>query len=253
MLNSVKKFRGFLVAGIDGEVGTIKDVYFDDEKWTIRYLVVETGGWFSGRKVLISPLSVQSADWHSEGVRLNLTKDQIKNSPDIDTDKPVSRQHESDLLNHYGYPYYWAGPLTWGYVPYPNILPMEPADYGDSPEAMRLQQERDNADPHLRSAKEVIGYDIQATDDTVGHVEDFMFDSEDWSIQLMVVDTRNWLPGKHVLISPRRIDHVDWEASKVFVNVTREHVEDSPDFDAENQPSRESRGDLYRTLSGSFY
>jgi uncharacterized protein YrrD len=253
MLNSVKKFRGFTVAGLDGEVGTIKDVYFDDEKWAIRYLVVDTGGWFSGHKVLISPFSVISADWEGQGVRLNLTKEQIKNAPGIDADKPVSRQHETDLLNHYGYPYYWAGPMTWGYVPYPNMVPLDQPHHGDSPEAELLQQERDQADPHLRSAKEVIGYEIQATDDSVGAVEDFMFESEDWSIQLMVVDTGNWLPGKKVLISPRRIDDVDWAAAKVFVNVTRDRVEESPEFDSANPPSGESRQDLYRTISGSFY
>ena len=253
MLNSVKKLRGFTVAAIDGEAGKIKDVYFDDEQWTIRYLVVETGGWFSGRKVLISPFSVLSADWQNEGIRLNLTRDRIRNAPDIDTDKPVSRQHESELMNHYGYPYYWAGPFVWGYVSYPTILADRANAAADSPEARVMQDAREKADPHLRSSREVIGYGIQATDDSVGHVEDFLFDSDDWSIQLLEVDTRNWWPGKHVLISPQKIDHVDWEAEKVFVNITRDHVEDSPEFDSVNPPPRETRRDLYRASGGPFY
>jgi uncharacterized protein YrrD len=253
MLNSVKKLRGVTAAAIDGEVGTIKDVYFDDDKWTIRYFIIETGGWFTGRTVLISPLSVLGADWPGGGVRLNLTREQIKNGPDIDTDKPVSRQHEAELLNHYGYPYYWAVPLVWGYTADPTIQADRASDYADGAETQRMKEQRNPADPHLRSGREVAGYQIQATDGSVGHVEDFMFDSDDWSIQLMVVDTRNWLPGKHVLISPQRIDRVDWASSKVFVNVTRDHVEHSPEFDSMNQPPREARSDLYRNIGGSFY
>lgn len=250
MLNNVSKLRGFAVAAIDGEAGTVKDVYFDDDKWVIRYLVIETGGWFSGRKVLLSPFSILGADWSNGRIRLNLTKEQIRSSPDVDMDKPVSRQHESDLLNHYGYPYYWAGPLTWGYVPYPTMLADSTSAAADGREAHAMQEARDKSDPHLRSCREVAGYGIRTTDDEIGHVEDFLFDDENWSIQLIVVNPRNWWPRKHVMISPQRIDRIEWADRQVVVTLTRDEVEHSPEFDFVDEPSLEKRQGLYRHFSG---
>jgi uncharacterized protein YrrD len=246
MLNSVSKLQGFTAAAIDGEAGTIKDIYFDGERWTVRYFIVETGGWFTGRKVLVSPFAVLGADWANRGLRLNLTREQIRNGPDIDTDKPVSRQHESEFHAYYGYPYYWEGPLVWGYTPYPAKVADSAAEYAQSTGNERTKEAREQSDPHLRSSKEVIGYDIRATDDSVGHVDDFLIDDKDWSIQLMVVDTRNWWPGKKVLIAPARIDYVSWENQQIIVNVTRAEVENSPEYDPENLASTGSPAGIYR-------
>jgi len=252
IMRSVKELQGFTIAATDGEIGAIDAVYFDDEKWTIRHLVVDTGGWLSGRKVLISPRSVLGVNWADEVVRVDLTQQQIEDSPDIDTDRPVSRQHETEFDNYYGYPSYWAGPFLWGYAPLPlfgGTLPIEDArrraveDSGRQEMTERIEQERDH---HLRSSKEVVGYDIQATNDAIGHVDDFLFDEEDWSIQMVVVATSNWWPGKHVLISPRRIDYVSWNDKNVVVKITREEIENSPEYDAQHPSPRETQGDLYR-------
>lgn len=246
MLNSVKKLQGFTVAAVDGEAGNIKEIYFDDERWTVRYLVVETGGWFTGRKVLISPFAVESLDWNGEGLRLNLTREQIKNGPDIDTDKPVSRQHESEFFDYYGYPYYWAGPMVWGYAPLPTMTANGTVGHPQVLPTERAKERHEESDPHLRSSKEVIGYDIRATDDSVGHVEDFVIDDKDWSIQLMVVDTRNWWPGKKVLVSPDRIDHVSWEEGQIMVNIARADVESSPEYDPDNLTWPGAHAGIYR-------
>lgn len=248
MLHSVKELIGFRLAARDGELGTVRDVYFDDEKWAVRHLVVATGGWLSGRKVLVSPISVSAVEWSSRDVSVNLTQQQIRDSPGTDTDKPVSRQHEADLHDYYGYPYYWAGSAMWGYAELPVLLEPERDDREDLRES-REQMERQHQNPHLRSSNEVTGYHIECLDGPMGHVEDLLMDDEDWSIRLVVVDTRNWWPGKEVLIAPERIDGVSWEERKVAVNATREQIEHSPDYDSLNPPPRESLSDVYRRIA----
>ncbi|HEY0844377.1 MAG TPA: PRC-barrel domain-containing protein [Noviherbaspirillum sp.] len=257
MLHSVDALQGFSIVARDGELGHIKDVYFDDQNWTIRHLVVDTGGWLTGRKVLLSPISVKGADWINQKLSVDLTKMQVQNSPGIDTAKPVTRQHEEELYNHYGYPYYWSGPYLWGYTLLPGMI--EPGISGQKPmedperQQTRVEMENDGArsNPHLRSSDEVIGYDIQATDDTIGHVEDLLFDDESWQIRLMVVDTRNWWPGRKVLMSPNRIERVSWGGKSVIVNVTRDQIEDSPEYDPEHPPTQATAQELYRHSTSS--
>lgn len=253
MMDSVNRLHGAMAMTTDGDAGTVKDIYFDDEHWAVRYLVVKTGGWLSGRTVLVSPWAVTSIDRSQATVNLNLTRDQIRNSPEIDTDKPVSRQHEAELSAYYRYPYYWGEPLMWGYAAYPAVPLDRPAQEGRPLPAERAAPEREAGDPHLRSSNEVTGYEIRATDDSVGHVEDFLIDDRDWSIKLMVVDTRNWWPGKKVLIAPDRIDHVSWENRQLAVKITRAQVEGSPEFDPDKLAPEDARGGLYRVGSKPFF
>ena len=174
MVNSLHELIGLSIAATDGELGTIDDIYFDDAQWTIRYLVVDTGGWISGRNVLIPLHALTGTDWPDETVRVNLTKQQIKDSPGIDTAKPVSRQHETDIYNHYGYPYYWAGPYMWGQTVFPSVFEEKPFE-DPQRQQRRERMEQKGVDPHLRSFNEITGYKIQATDDTFGHVDDLMY------------------------------------------------------------------------------
>jgi uncharacterized protein YrrD len=230
MLKSTNQLHGVTVLASDGDAGTVKDVFFDDERWAVRYLVVETGSWLNSRKVLVSPMAVSGAGWDAQGLRLNLTREQIRNSPHVDTDKPVSRQHEVEFSDYHGYPYYWGGPLVWGFAAYP-VPTADLVPQAREAASERAAPEPQPGDPHLRSSKEVIGYELQATDDAVGHVEDFLIDDSDWSIRLMLVDTRNWWPGKKVLVSPGRIEQVSWENRQIAVNITRAEVEASPEYD----------------------
>jgi hypothetical protein len=175
--------------------------------------------------VLISPWSIRDVDWREQRVNVALTRDQVRNSPSIDTDQPVSRQHETAYFDYYGYPYYWAGPFAWGPVPFPREVAATDA---------ALQGERrsdDKGDPNLRSASEVDGYHIEAVDGSIGHIDDFIFNDETWSLRYFVVDTRNWLPGRHVLISTDWVDRVSWEQRKAYVALTREEVRSSPEYD----------------------
>lgn len=246
MLHSIKALKGFTIAASDGALGSIKDVYFDDAQWIIRYFVVDTGGWPGGYDVLLSPLSVAAAEWPLRALRVKLDKQQIRNSPGIDTAKPVSRQHEEEFNIYYGYPFYWAGPHR-GAAVYPGVVEKKPLDAAERLAIReRLERECALADPHLRSGGEVIGHRIHAADKRIGHVEDFLFDEADWSIQLMVVDTRDWLPGKHVLISPRLIERVSWDDKSVWVNATREQIESGPEYDAGSPPQTGMTQDMYR-------
>lgn len=246
MLHSAKALRGFTIAAFDGPLGSIRDVYFDDGQWVIRYFVVDAGDWPSGHDVLLSPISVAAADWPVRALHVKLNRQQIKNSPDIDTAKPVSRQYEEEFNTYYGYPYYWAGPHR-GSAVYPGVVERKPLDPAEKLAIReRLGRERAHADPHLRSGNEVIGYRIQASDRQIGHVDDFLFDESDWSIQLVVLATRNWWPGKRVLISPHRIERLSWEDRTVFVNLMHEQIESSPEYDEANPPPGETRHGAHR-------
>lgn len=250
MLHSIEGLQGFSISALDGELGHVKDLLFDDREWTIRHLIVDTGSWLTGRKVLISPAAIQYTDWDNKTLAVRLSRQQVQDSPDVDSAKPVSRQQETALYDYYGYPYYWNGPYLWGYSTIPAVL--EQRTINDmSREAAQEQAKREasRADPHLRSCDEVIGYDIQASDDAIGHVDDFLFNDENWRIELMVVDTRNWWPGKHVMISPQRITRVSWETKMVEVDVTRDQVENSPEFDASHPPPAGQSG-LFRQAAG---
>ncbi len=246
MLHSVKALRGFAIAATDGALGSVRDVYFDDGQWMIRYFVVDTGGWPHGYDVLLSPLSVTAAEWPMRALRIKLTREQVRNSPGIDAARPVSRQHEAELANYYELPFYWAGPLHMSAI-YPGVVEKHPLTEQERL-AIReeIEQEHEASDPRLRSADEVIGYHLHARDRSIGHVADFLLDERDWSIKLIVVDTRNWWPGKHVLISPERIERVSWDDKSVFVNATREEIEHSPEYDETNPPQAGVPHDMYR-------
>lgn len=242
MQKSTKDLKGNTIVSTDGDIGKVDDFYFDDEDWTIRYLVADTGNWLVGRKVLLSPIAVGKADFSSGQVNVKLTKKQVEESPSIDTDKPVSRQHEAYYHDYYGYPYYWSGPYLWGSMYYPGL----PVDDQQRVDERRAERE-EAGDLHLRSAATVAGYHIEATDGDIGHVEDFIVDDESWEIRYMVVDTRNWLPGKKVLVAPRWIDRVSWEESKVYVSLTREAIENAPEYDPDalNREYEEKLHDHY--------
>jgi hypothetical protein len=241
MLHSVNSLRGFHVRATDGDIGSVREVYFDDEDWAVRYLIVDTGGWLSGRKVLISPYSVSSLDWNDTAVVVRLTREQVERSPDIDTDRPVSRQHETEYNKYYGYPAYWPYTSMWAWGAMPVTVPDDPAMRGKVYEDKKAQiQEGKQVDTHLRSSREVAGYSIQASDGPIGHVEDFLFEDDSWGIRYLVVDTRNWLPGRRVLVSPQWIRGVSWPDRSVSVDLTREQIENGPEYDP-SQPL--SRGD----------
>ncbi|HKY28386.1 MAG TPA: PRC-barrel domain-containing protein [Pyrinomonadaceae bacterium] len=257
---SIKNLRGDTIHATDGDFGSVDDFLFDDENWAIRYLVVDTGKWIPGRRVLISPAALKTQRGPDE-LTTSLSKEQIKNSPDIYTDEPVSRQREAEYLNYYGYPYYWRGPSLWGtttYPFYPEVTrsmeyPDRVSGSGGSAAAPKMERLAEAQDTHLRSAAEVIGYHIEATDGEIGHVEDFIVDDDSWIIRYMVVDTVNWWPGKKVVVAPEWITGVSWPNSRVSVDLSRARIKNAPEYDPRTMVSRDYEDRLYEHYSRPKY
>ncbi len=228
MLTNATNLKGLVVRATDGELGTVEQFYFDDHSWAIRYLIVETGG----RRVLISPISILRTDWNTRRVDVTLTMKRVENSPDIDTHRAVSRQHEVEFLGYYGYPNYWGGADLWGQAFYPAGLAIQSTP---STQALAARIRKESGDSRLRSAEEVIGYHIEAPDGEIGHVQGFVFDDEAWAIRYIEVATRNWWPGKKVLVAPTWIKRVSWADSTVYINLSREAIKTGPEY-AECEP-----------------
>ncbi len=237
MLIKAKTLQGYRLESLDGEIGRVKGFYFDDLHWAIRYLVVDTGNWLSGRLVLLSPYSLAAVNKKEKHLNINLTKKQIEDSPSLTSDKPVSRQFEESYYGYYGMPIYWEGPYMWGAFPAIERNRDKWREY--------TQGEKKNWDPHLRSTNDVSGHNIQAADGEIGHVEDFIIDDETWAIRYLIIDTRNWWPGKKVLVSPQWIDRVSWSESKVFVNLPLEIIKQSPEYTEDSLLTREYENELH--------
>jgi len=209
MLRSTRKMEGYKLAAADGAIGKVKDFLFDEAQWTVRWMVADTGEWLPKRKVLISPISLGEPDWNSKLFPVRLTKQEIEDAPGLESDAPVSREYETQWFNQYGWPYYWQGGGIWG------------------------------------SIEEVSHYHIEAADGGIGHVEDFIVDDEPWTIRYIAVNTRNWLPGRKVLLPIETVKSIEWADQKVFLDVDRETVKNSPKYDPFAPINREYEVRLY--------
>ena len=236
MLIKAKVLKGYSLKSLDGDIGSAREFLFDDRFWAIRYLVANSESWLSDRRVLISPYSLSGLNDAEEQVSVQLTKKQIENSPSINTDEPVSRQFEGVYNGYYGYPDYWGGPFMWGGYPY--IL-RDRAGLGVS------ASKEKGWDRHLRSTHEVTGYHLLALDGEIGHVDDFIIDGDSWVIRYLVVATKNWWPGKKVLISPKWIESVSWDAREVAIRMTREIIKAAPEYTDESLLTRDYETGLH--------
>lgn len=249
MLQKLSGLTSLSIRATDGEIGSVKDSYFDDQRWVVRYIVVDTSRWLPGREVLISPFSVSGIDWQRQLLDVSISRDQVKSSPSIDLDKPVSRQREAQFLDYYGYPYYWGGSMMWGISASPAIA----TPPGRLEEQMQERRERtEQSDPHLRSEEQVTGYHIEAEDGMIGHVDDFLFDPQTWALRYFIVDTRNWLPGRHVLLGTDWIDKVDWAKRIVRVPLSREAIRNSPEWHEGAKLDQDEEHSLHRHYGKAF-
>jgi hypothetical protein len=239
LLIKANALKGYSLKSLDGDIGSATELYFDDRFWAIRYLVAKTGTWLNDRRVLISPYALDGVATAEEQVFVLLNKKQIEESPSVDTDKPVSRQYETMYNGYYGYPAYWTGPYMWGGY---SGFSRDRAMWGSTP------SEPVGGDRHLRSTREVTGYHLLALDGEIGHVVDFIIDDETWAIRYLVVATKNWWPGKKVLLSPNWIENVSWEEREVSVGLSRETIKAAPEFTDESLLTR----DYERALHGHY-
>ena len=231
--------KGYAIEASDGRIGTVKTFLFDDTTWKIRWLVVDTGNWLSGRQVLVHPSAIGEPEHGRQSLPVRLSKAQVESSPDIAQDRPVTMQMQSDLYGYYGWDPYWE-PDFFGSVG----LGIDPGAFYDrgqtypgegalrEAETMQIGPSLGNdADPHLRDMHAIRGYHIHASDGSIGHVENFLLDDSSWAIRYLIVDTRNWWPGAHVLIAPYAVGDIDWSERQVRLNVTRDQVKTSPPWD----------------------
>lgn len=248
--------RGYGIEATDGSIGSVDDSLFDDRTWTVRWLVVDTGNWLSGRLVLLPSSCLGHPDAGPRRIPVPLTRQKVKDSPGLDSDAPVSRQMEDRLYGYYGWDPYWAGGLGYprvnfpGYGGGPVAHPGYDAglDVGAVPASVagevRMRQLQDG-DPHLRSTGYVTGFAIGAIDGEIGHVEDFLIEDESWVIRYLIVDTVNWWPGKKVLIAPDWIKDISWAEEQVAIDLTRQKIKDSPRYQPSARPKRSYEERLY--------
>jgi len=221
MLRNLKDMEHLSIAAIDGIVGRVRDFYFDDDAWVLRYFIVETHDQSPQRRVLISPIAAGRPDWIHKVLPVSITQKQVGASPNIDIDKPVSRQQEVGYLGYFGYGAYWGGGGLWGAGMYPDIL-----QGGLQPTGTHV-----NDDPHLRSVNAVMRYYVHAEDGDIGHIDGFLVDERSWAIRYLIINTSNWWLGHPVIIAPEWIDHVDWAESTVYIDLSRQAIKDSPRYD----------------------
>lgn len=223
MIYSMSSLAGMGVIALDGEVGTVRDIYFDDASWRVRYLVVDAGR--AERRVLLAPEAVERVDPEQRHIVFNLTAQQVAESPDYHTHEPVSRRLEAEVRNYFGWPVYW------------------PQGAEETRAAISLMAE---VEPTLRSGDAVVGYYVHARDGDMGHVDDFLLDDTSWDVRYLVIDTRNWWPGKKVVIAPEWVKEIDWVQTKVHIDLDRTQIKDAPEFDPHTPLSREYEEHLYQ-------
>lgn len=221
MLRSLQDLKQYKVGAIDGDIGSVSDFFFDEEHWTVRYLVVDTGGFWGGpNRVLVSPISIREADWATRKLHLALTQDKVKNSPVLPIDAPLSTQYEQNYYQYYDWPYYWGYTGIWGDWATPQ--PLSEKKWQDS-------SGKDILDvPHLRNIDSLSKFVIRGTDDEIGHFQDFIVDDSTWSIRYIVINTRSWWSGNSVILLTDWISGIDDKDGRIEVDLPREVIKNSP-------------------------
>jgi uncharacterized protein YrrD len=223
MLHLARKVCGAAVLATDGEIGTVEDFFFEEDRWTVRYLLVDTGRWLSGKRVVISPMSV-TVPWNRAGVRVALTRDQVWHSPEVDR-QPLSRAAETELLEYYGHPIYWGAGGIWGAFENPGALVAQPTTPPPPTGPVVNVEEQ-----QLRSTNQSTGYHLHARDGEIGHVDDFVIGEESWRIRYLLVDTSNWIGGRSVVVLTETVTRIDKDRGLLHVDATRDQIRNSGSF-----------------------
>jgi hypothetical protein len=263
MLRSMTDLEHYAIQATDGPIGRVRDLFFDDQTWVVRFLVVATDNWPSRRRALISPISIGTPNWTDKLLPISITKEQVRNSPEIDTEKPVSRQHEMQQLDYYGLPYYWGGAGIGCDGMYPHTLHPNYHGMVSAPVALQAESVRTVArarpaqhnidDPHLRDCKVVINYRVQATDGDIGHVDGMLVDEATWTIRYLVVNTGTWWLGHQVLVATEWIEDISWQDATLSVDFTRQAVKDAPPYNPAALPDRAHEIGIYEHFHRSGY
>jgi sporulation protein YlmC with PRC-barrel domain len=247
MFRSLSELFGYNIQAKDGEIGRVHDFYFDDEgEWRPRYLVIDTGPWILGRKVLIAPEALGQPNWADQSFPVDLTQDQIKASPDMDTALPISRRQQVALHKHYRWPAYWDAPAPFSASPVSNTAAKIKHETVQNDQEKEVVERLIQQDANLRSAKEVIGYAVKGTDGDLGQIDDIILDDQNWKLIYLVLDTSTWLSkGKKTLIAVHWIKWISHEDQELQLSLPQQAIEESPPFDPETPINRSYEEVLY--------
>lgn len=213
MLRKITDLRGFELYATDGDLGAVTEFYFDDRDWTVLYMVVDSGAWLPGRRVLVSPFALGEADWVEKKMNVLVTREEIEASPEIELHQPITREQEVGYFGHFGWACLWSG--------------------------------------ELRSTAEIIGIPVLAGDDVaVGSVEDLIVD-ELWTIRYLILSAKS--EEQKLLLSPRWIERANWAESKMFTLLTRKNIQSAPVYEPEQIIKREYEARLYNHYGSPPY
>jgi sporulation protein YlmC with PRC-barrel domain len=236
MIKSLKELSGYKIVALDGEVGTVEDFFFDANEWTVRYLVVLAGSWLNRRHLLFSPASIGASEDQEDSLKINLNTERIEGSPPVDLERPISREKETELHEYYDWPLYWT---NFGPPSYPLVeMITEMRDKTGREESAQTAG-------YLHSLEEVDSYNLEARDGSIGRIQDFLVDKTNWKIQYLVIETSAWLPGRKVIIAPSWIEEIAWDEKTVRIDLTRETIRNSPEYDPETPLDLEYEEKLY--------
>jgi len=244
MLRKANTLFGYTLRATDDEIGQAHDFYFDADEWEIRYLAVDVGSWLFGRRVLIAPDALGTPNWDQQVLPVNLTRQQVKDSPEVDLVMPITRGYETQLYGYYGWPAYWGGASAMMYGAPMTMAPLAGASATPVPDEVTTMMQNAEAS-HVHSMRDLTRYAIEATDGGIGQAVDCLVDDTDWTIRYLVVDTGNWLPGKQVLVAPDWIDRVDWNGSRIYVKMTQAQIKHSPEYDSSALPDQQYEQSLH--------
>lgn len=246
MLRNVNHLQGFGLEAQDGHIGHAENIYFDDDDWAIRYLIVQTGSWIRRKHVLISPIFITGVNWPEQTISVSLTQEQVRHSPDMNMKEPISRRQEREFYQYYQTPGYWAGYGLWGTGMHPeDVLSIRTKD--KSPAESKVEEPEDEAgEVHLRSSARVNGYSILGNRGEIGKVADFIFDDRTWAIRYLVVTTGRFFGGKQLLIAPSWAKDISWKRRQVYVNMENSKIEDAPEYNPDEPVTPEYEEKLFQ-------
>ncbi|HYO97496.1 MAG TPA: PRC-barrel domain-containing protein [Polyangiaceae bacterium] len=243
MRKNATELRGHTLRAVDGDLGLVDDLLFDEQKWVIRHFVVDTGNWLAGRKVLISPIAFGEVQWQQRVFKVMLTRGHVQASPELRLDGPLTRREEAVLFDYYGYLPYWSGLALWGLGIYPAaagpVLGSAELAAREDLAALGFDLEsgvpsQRSPDPQLRSVCAMVGSSVHCSDGELGHVVDLVLDCDTFEVDSMVVQVAG--RSSSLLVAPHRVTSVTWDERRIEVALPRAAIQREAELGA--QPRR---------------
>lgn len=232
MLAFVSELRECRIEALDGEMGKVQDLFFDDRHWAVRYVLIDTGKILPGKKVMLSPASFDNLDIEEKRLHVHYDKEKIRKSPDVSETVSMTNEHETQLADYYGWSKYWLDNMMWGIGGSPiaeKIEEMHPPN---------LNREVDlptSAEYSLRSAREAKGVRVHANDGRLGEVMDAIFDTRNWAVQSLVVKITHQPELGLMLLSPNELSGAEWTEGDLYFDGTVDQFKERPIYQSEQQ------------------